>query len=303
MTVPSDYLVDRRRLSRAVSLWRALAVIAVFAAVAVGIGRFAAFGGGDYIARLDVENLILDDEERNEAIKLISEDDRAQALIVYINSAGGTVVGGERLYSALRRVAAEKPVVAVMGEVAASAAYMTALAADRIFAQQGTVTGSIGVIFQTAEVTDLLASLGIRPESIKSTPLKAAPSPLEKTTPEARAASQALVDDLYRMFVDMVAERRNLAGERLSAVTDGRVFTGRLALTNGLIDAIGGEKEAIDWLETERSVPSGLPVRPLRPRSRLSEMLGGFGELAEKTFLSEPLTLDGLIAVWQPSLR
>src|SRR3546814_10175780 len=126
----------------------------------------------------------------------------------------------------------DKPVVAVMGTTAASAAYMVALGADRIFARSGTITGSIGVLLQTAQVTDLLEAIGVTPISIKSSPLKAVPSPVEELTPAAREAAQEVVDAMYRMFVDLVRERRQLTGERLRGVTDGRIFTGRQAVTD-----------------------------------------------------------------------
>lgn len=303
MAFSGDQLVDRRRLARSLTLWRIIAILAVLAAVVIGIGRFAGLPSGAHIARLTVEGLIVDDDRRIEAIRRAAADPAVEALIVRIDSPGGTVVGGERLYATLREAASAKPVVAVLGSVAASAGYMVALAADRVVARRGTVTGSIGVIFQTAEITRLLEMIGVEPAIIRSAPLKAAPNPLEKITPRVRAATQALVDDTNRMFVEMVAERRGLAGADLDAVTDGRVFTGQLALGRKLVDALGGEREAITWLETERGVPADLPVRDLDVGGGLETLFASLRGLARKTVLSERLTLDGLVAVWQPALR
>jgi protease-4 len=180
---------------------------------------------------------------------------------------------------------------------------MVALAAERIFAREGTITGSIGVILQSADLTGLLGKLGIQAEAIKSAPLKAVPSPLEKLTPEGRAATQVLVDDMYAMFQDMVAASRNLPPAKVHELADGRVFTGRQALTAGLIDQIGGEPEARAWLAT-RGVPQSLPARKLDiPRE--DDFLSGMTDsmiraLTGKTYLSERLTLDGLVALWHP---
>ena len=199
--------------------------------------------------------------------------------------------------------AGKKPVVAVMGQVATSAGYMVAVAADRIFAREGTITGSIGVIMQTTELTGLLDKLGIATEAIKSGPLKAAPSPFEPMTPEVRRVSQALVADIHRMFVALVADRRALSLEQLRPLVDGRVFTGAAAVKNRLIDGIGGETEARVWLTEERNVDSNLRVRDVKSERNVDRWLDFLDRLDRKTMFSERLTLDGLVSVWHPALR
>jgi protease-4 len=303
MSLDADYLVDRRRLKRRLFLWRSLAIIALIAGVAAGVGRFAGFAHSDYIARLDVSGVIVDDAKRRKALDRISRDVKARALIVHINSPGGTVVGGEALYNALRKFGKHKPVIAVMGELATSAGYMVALAGNRIIARNGTITGSIGVIMQTTEVTGLLKNLGITTEAVKSGPFKAVPSPLEPMTPAVRRMAQSLVDDMFKMFVDMVAERRDLSPGDALALADGRVYTGRLAVEKKLIDGIGGEGEAISWLEKQSNIPPGLPVRDVRIDRDVSEWVDYFGSMGRKAVFSERLTLDGLISVWHPDLR
>jgi protease-4 len=219
MALDSDALVDRRRLKRWLTIWRAAAIFALLALVLVAVGRIGTLRGIDHIARLDIDGIILNDHDRLDAVDRIADDHRVKALIVSIDSPGGTVVGGEALFRALRAVAGKKPVVAVMDETAASGGYMVALAADQIFAHEATITGSIGVIFQSAEVTELLAKLGITPQEIKSGPLKAQPSPFEKLTPEARRVTQEVVNDIYDMFVKMTADRshrRRGRGDRLA---------------------------------------------------------------------------------------
>lgn len=299
-----DFLVDRRRLKRRLAVWRLLALVAAVSVVAVGVGK-TGWLGGPYVARLSVAGLITDDPARTRAIVDARNDSKVAAVIVRIDSPGGTVVGGETLFKELRAVAERKPVVAVMGELAASGGYMTALGADYILAREGTITGSIGVILQTTDVTGLLEKLGVTTEAIKSAPLKAVPSPLEPLTPEAREATRQLVMDIYGMFVDMVADRRRMDRAQAVQVADGRVFTGRQARSLGLIDAIGGETEARAWLES-KGVPRGLAVKELKieREDAWPELLGGaVSFLTGKTYLSERLKLDGLVAVWHPEMR
>ncbi|MCA3244896.1 MAG: signal peptide peptidase SppA [Azospirillum sp.] len=303
----SELIADRRRVRRSRSFWRAAAILLGVGVVAVAVGRTdLAREYSPYVAELRVAGMILEDQTRLEALEETMSRHSAKALLVRIDSPGGTVVGGESLFRTLREIAAEKPVVAVMGEMAASGGYMVALGADRIFAREGTITGSIGVILQTTEITGLLEKLGVSAEAIKSAPLKASPSPFERLTPDARAATQGLVDDMYAMFVDMVADRRGLDADKAKTLADGRVYTGRQAVANGLVDAIGGVNEARAWLE-EKGVSADLPLREIRVW-REEDWLGGLARAGiravfGKTYLPERLTLDGLVAVWHPDLR
>jgi protease-4 len=304
MSLDTDALIDRRRLKRRLTAWRILAVLALLAVALVILGkRGEAPWAKSHIARLSVEGVISDDRARDEALKTAMDDPNVKALIVYIDSPGGTVVGGENLYQRLRDIAAKKPVVATMGTLAASGGYMTAIGADYILARNGTVTGSIGVIMQTTDVTGLLDKLGIEAEAIKSAPLKAVPSPFEKLTPAGREATQVLVMDMYDMFVGMVADRRHLPHDVALKLGDGRVYTGRQAVENKLVDAIGGEAEARDWLAEARGVPRTTPVRDLKVERPEESLPGILGKAAGKALFSERLTLDGLVSLWHPDLR
>lgn len=255
---------------------------------------------GDYVARVDIHGVITSDLKRDEAIAAVAKDRRIKALIVTIDSPGGTVVGGESLFSQLRAVAQQKPVVAVMADVATSAAYMAALGTDRIIAREGTVTGSVGVILQTADVTGLLDRIGVKPETIKSSSLKAQPNPLEAFTPEAREATRKVVLDIYDSFVSLVRERRKLTEEQVAVIADGRIFTGRQALANGLIDQLGGEAEARTWLEAAKGVSADLPARSIEIDREGDPLSALVGMAIEKVLTSETLRLDGVVSLWHP---
>lgn len=302
MAIATDYLIDRRRLKRRLTVWQLLAVAAVVAVALVAYGRFDGLVSRTHVARLTVTGIIADDAERDEALEALKEDGSVKALIVRIDSPGGTVVGGEALYRRLYEISGRIPVVAVMGEVATSAAYMTALAGERIFAREGTLTGSIGVIMQTADITGLLDKLGIQPESIKSGPLKAQPNPFEPFTPAAREATEAVVADIYQMFVALVAERRAMGADAATGLADGRVYTGRQALANGLIDAIGGESEARQWLQDAKKISADLPVRDVASADTAEQVSRWLHRAAGKALFPERLNLDGLVSVWHPRL-
>jgi len=287
-------------LKRRLLFWRILAITILAVGAVTSLTNFKNFSGGDHIARLNVTGIIVDDIDREYALKSLKDDDEVLALIVRIDSPGGTVVGGESLYHQLKDLGQEKPVVAVMGSKATSAGYMIALGADHLVAREGSLTGSIGVLLQTTDITGLLEKIGVKPETIKSGPLKAQPNPLEKTTPAARKAIQAVVMDMYAMFVDMVAERRKMSPEAARSLADGRVYTGRQALANGLIDAIGSENEAIDWLREFAKIPSGLSVQDViieRPGQGWRSLING---MVGKALFSERLRLDGLVSLWHP---
>lgn len=304
MALEADQAVDRRRLKRRLSAWRIAAVVAVVALAFVALARYrtvvSPLVARPHVARLTVDGIITEDSDRLKALKEVARDSRVRALIVDIDSPGGTVVGSEELFQALRRVAAKKPVVAVMGTLAASGGYMTALGADHILARQGTITGSIGVIMQTADITGLLDKLGIKPEAIKSAPLKGVPSPVEPLTDAGRAATRAVVLDMYDMFVGMVADRRSLDIEDAKKLADGRIYTGRQAVALKLVDEIGGDEEARAWLESARGVPAGLPVYDVEIKHENAGVLGLVGGMIGKALFSERLTLDGLVALWHP---
>ena len=255
------------------------------------------------MAAIEISNVIFGEPARDAALRRVAADRGARALIVRINSPGGTVAGGEALFRSLRLVADRKPVVAVIGELGTSAGYLSALGADYIIAREGSITGSIGVILQSTDITGLLDKLGVKPESVKSSPLKSQPNPLEPFSEEARAATEAVVADIYDLFVGMVAERRRMSRERVAPLADGRIFTGRQALRQGLIDGIGGETEARDWLASAHGIAASLPVRSVKARRDDGILSGVLDDVFGKTLFSERLRLDGLISLWHPEFK
>lgn len=297
--------LHRERLKRQLRFWRLAALFAAAAALAAALYTLAGpvAAGSDYVARVHVEGFIRDDRALRRRLEEIAADDRARALLVAIDSSGGSAAAAEALYMALRRVGAAKPVVALMGTKAASGAYLVAIGADRIFARNATLTGSIGVILQAPQVAGLLETLGIGVDVVRSGPLKTVPNPVERLTFAGRAAAQALVDEIFAMFVDMVAERRPLVREEVLALADGRVFTGRSAVGNGLADAIGGEAAARDWLADNRGVERKLTTIDRDPERDAGWLERITGRLFGKNTAAESLLLDGLIAVWHPALR
>ena len=295
-----DRLLDRRRLKRGVAIWRALAIVALVAVALVAAAPFA-FDGGEHVARLWVNGLIEDDPARDRIIADLRDDDAVKAVVLRLDSAGGTAVGGEALYLSLRSLAEKKPVVAVLGTTATSAAYMAALAADRVLAREASLTGSIGVLFQTAEFSALLEEIGVRAEAIRSGPLKAKPTPYEQLDNPTRHAMRSVVTDIYESFLQLVMERRSLDRETALSLADGRVFTGSQAVKAGLVDAVGGEEEARAWLERVHGVAQTIPAADVTSDSG-EGLLGTIDAALERTLPTRTLALDGLIAVWHPEI-
>ncbi len=305
MSLEVDLILDRRRLKRRLLLWRVVAVVAVLVAALVVVRPGKVTGGGDYVARVSVDGMMLSDRKTVKALTEVLDDKHAKALVLAINSPGGSVTVGETLHALVARVAEKKPVVAVMGGTAASAGFMIAMPAQRIFARESTLTGSIGVLLQTGEISGLLKMLGITDETLVSGPLKNQPGLTRPMSEKGREVLQGIVDDLYDQFVAIVAKGRSMEPARVRELADGRAYTGRQALKLGLIDAIGGEKEARGWLAANKAVPEALDIRDVKPESLRDRLFaddaeGFFGGLM-KTLLSQSVSLDGGWALWQPS--
>jgi protease IV len=323
MSLDADLIVDRRRMRRKLTFWRVLAI----AVIALGIAGLAALssnrtgllGVRPYIARVTVSGLIRGDQDRVEALDKLGQSTLARAVIVHVDSPGGTTAGSEQLFDSLSRLRDKKPLVIVVDSMAASGGYITAIAGDHIVAQQTSLVGSIGVLFQYPNVADLLGKIGVKVESVKSTPLKAAPDGFEPTSPEATAALNSIIQDSYAWFKGLVQDRRHLTDAELATAADGRVFTGHQALDLKLIDELGDERTALAWLGKEKNVDTKLPVRDYELQSRLGDLpflhaaavavldAAGLDVLARQfdalgtVDAMERFNLDGLLALWHPA--
>ncbi len=320
MSLEIEAVLDRRQMRRRVTFWRSAAIMVIglmLGALMFGSDNLSALTGSKQIARIAIEGTITDDRDQIALLKKIKDAKNVEALIVFVNSPGGTTTGGESLYLALRDVASAKPVVAQFGTVAASAGYIVGLGTDHIVARGNTITGSVGVLAQWPEISELLGKLGVKFNEVKSGELKAAPNPFEPATEASRKVMQDTIDDGFRWFLSLVEERRGVKAQSIDGLVQGRIYSGRQALERKLVDEIGGETEAVKWLETQRGVTKDLKVVSWKPapESPWSQVTGSAGSAAgafarsivngmvEGIALAPSvgrLGLDGLVSVWQP---
>jgi protease-4 len=316
MATEAELIIDRRRLKRRLTFWRVAAVllfIAGLVALAASFGGFDLSKRQDHIARVKISGIITGDQPTLDLLADIGKEDHVKGLIIRIDSPGGTTAGSEAIYEAIRKIAKDKPVAAVMDTIAASGGYITAIAADHIVARGNTITGSIGVIFQWAEVSKLLETIGVQMQEIKSGDLKAEPSPFKPLSDKAREVSNLMVQDSFAWFTGLVAERRKLPLDKVKVLSDGRVYTGRQAVAEKLIDELGGEEKAVDWIKKEKKLPADIEVKDWAVPPEDTGLLGlglkitsgalkamGLPDLAQQAQMQK---LDGLLSVWHPSLQ
>lgn len=325
MATHADEIIDRRRLRKKLSFWRIITFIILGVALLAMVG-FGANKAGlsntkkEYIAKVSFTGVITNDEPMLDLLESLKEDKKAKAVIIHVSSPGGSTVGGEAMFEAIRELAEVKPVTATVGTLAASAGYMIASATDHIVARRSSILGSIGVLFQYADASQLLDKIGVKVKAIKSSPLKAEPSPFNPTSEEAVAMIDRLIQDSYKWFVDIVVDRRDMTRFEVLKLADGSIYTGNQSLENGLIDAIGGEAVAVKWLNEEKDISDTLKVivrKPIRPTDSIFsnpaalykvakifgiEMNAGEAKALEDA-LRERLPLDGLVSIWQGSPR
>ena len=318
MALRADEIIDRRRLRRKLTFWRvATLIVAALAIAALGYWAFGDSVGGagaDHIAQVRIEGTIVEDEDLLDRLDRIADAEAVKGVILTINSPGGTTAGGEAIFEAVRRIAEKKPVTAQVGTLAASAGYMIASATDHIVARKSSIVGSIGVLVQYPDLTGLMEKIGVGLESIKSSPLKAEPSPFNPTTEPERAMIRAMIMDSYDWFVGLVTDRRPLSREQVLALADGSVFTGRQALQLKLVDALGGEEVALEWLK-ERGVDADLKVIEWKPKGNgnfllarsltraIADAVGlpAAGPDLLRELGGDRIFLDGLLSLWQPA--
>ena len=315
MAFDLDHLVERRQLKRKLSMWRIVAVLALIViVVAFSLSFVMDDEGGstnkDHIAKIAFSGTIIGQERKLKLIRQLGEADRVKGVVVTINSPGGATSGGEAIYDALQELKKKKPVVASMDALAASAGYIIALPAERIFARRTTITGSIGVLFQYTDITQLMNTVGVEMRSIKSAPMKAEPNPFSGRNPEAEAMIAKMIDDSFQWFVDLVAENRPFDRERALELADGRVVTGGQAVDLQLVDELGGPEEAKNWLIQKHNLDKNLELVEWKPEPITQSFPFGFASKLFANWVPQPIIdlfdqrntavqLDGLVSVWQ----
>ena len=315
MSFEADHLIERRRLRRKVSFWRVAAILLLIASV-VGLGMIAAGQSSlvqrqnPHVAKIVFDGVILGEDRKLALLRQMAKSEAVKGVVIQINSPGGATSGGEAIYDELVALAKKKPVVASMDGLAASAGYMIALPAERIFARRSTITGSIGVIFQYTDVTSLMETVGVQMRSVKSTPLKAEPSPFTKYNPEAEAMIARMIDDSYLWFLGLVAKHRPFDIEKARELADGRVVTGGQAVELKLVDQLGGPKTAADWLLEKHKLDKSLEMIEWKPAPLREDLPFAMALNFVANWLPKPLIdlfaarkqvhqLDGLVSVWQ----
>lgn len=271
-----DLLIERSKLLKNVLLWK----IAFILSITLLLGLFFKdylksnksiskdYNNKNIIGVIEIDDKIKDIEKFHIMLDDIENTKSIKALVVNINSPGGSTGTFEKIYHKLNSIKAKKPVVAVMGNVAASGGYMASLASDKIYALNLTITGSIGVISMYPELVGLAEKLGIKFIQMKSSKLKAAPNPFEELTDEIKDARMTTIMDTYDYFVEIVAKERKLPLDEVKKFADGRVFTGRQALKLKMIDEIGTTENAIEWLKKDKKINENAVLKNIKPKNK-----------------------------------
>lgn len=285
-----DYLFERHKIlrhqRRLYFMFGVLLVVIFFNVFSEGFERVTSAPkiskNKDHIARIYVDGMIFADQGVVENLASIGQDDSIKAVILRMNSPGGSATMSEILTNELLKILANKPIVTVVEEIAASGGYMVSLASDYIFANHTSIIGSIGVYTDYFEFTELAKNLGIGVGTIKSAPLKATPNSFEKVTTEVLEAQEYFLEDIFKFFKNIVQQRRGMTDKEIELVADARIFTGIQAIDFKLIDAIGQENEALTWLSENRDVAEDLEVRDYdlykKPTNKFLDIVGVFSE-------------------------
>ena len=253
------------------------------------------------IAKINLEGIISDKNDFIDRVENINKNENIKGLLVVVNSPGGTFVSSKEVYDTLEKISKKIPTSVYMREIATSGAYLASLGVDKIFANNGTITGSIGVILQTAELTSLLEKLGIQPIVIKSGQLKAVPNPLENVDEENLSYMKKIIDRLQKEFIELVEKKRNLGVEAKSKISDGRIFTSKQAKALNLIDYVGNESDAIEWIKSEGNLSDEVNILELDAVNSFLDILKL--NVLKKSFNFFDLNLNnGILAIWTPGI-
>ncbi len=255
----------------------------------------------DFIAKISVEGVIQDRSDLVGKINDLVNNKKVKGLITIVNSPGGTYVGSKELYDSIRKLGKKVPTVVYMREIATSGGYLVALSSDKIFGNEGTITGSVGVILQTADITKLLEKIGINPVIVKSGELKAVPNPAEKLNDEKLNYLREVIQNMQREFLELVKLNRNISKSVLEIISDGRILTGKDAKKLELIDYVGNESDAIKWLKNEAKVDDDIQIVDFSIEKDLGSILG-LSFFKKKFNYLEQNFYNGFVAIWAPGL-
>ena len=255
----------------------------------------------DFIATISIEGIISNPEDTLNDLENINKSSNAKALLVNINSPGGTFVSSKELYDKIKEISKKIPVVTYMREMATSGGYLVSLASQKIFSNIGTITGSVGVILQTAEITELLEKIGINPIVIKSGKLKATPNPLEGLSENDSRYLNDVIKSMQLEFLSLLSENRNIESKTLEIISDGRIFTGKQAKELNLIDFIGSKSDAIKWLKDEAKLPQDIDILDFSKENQYEKLINM--RLFDKNFnFLKKNIYSGFLAIWDPKL-
>jgi protease-4 len=299
MAITSDNFIERALLRKKLSYWRIFSVIAIILFLLSLVEKNVHITKENYIARISFNDVIEDDHKLYKLLDDVAKDKAIKAVILEMDTPGGVAVAGETIFNKIMAIKKQKPVVVSMRGVCASAGYMIALAADRIFAMNGTITGSIGVILQAAEFSKLADKIGVTPITIKSGELKGNPSIAEPITDKSREVLQQMVDEFHLSFVKMVAENRHIDEDKVKIIADGRVYSSNKALELKLIDEIGDEENAIKWLQENKDISADLEVKDAKIKKDFDQSFAEITGLANFNFMKSGND-NILMLMWQP---
>ncbi len=214
----------------------------------------------NFIAKLSIDGVIYERNDILEKIDKLDKDMSAKGLLLIINSPGGTFVSSKEIFDSIKNIGKRIPTAVYMKEMATSGGYLVSLGAERIFSNQGTITGSIGVILQTADMSELLKKIGVNPVIVKSGELKSVPNPLEKINQNQIQYVEKIISLMQKEFLNILKDTRDISSEVIDLVSDGRILTGGQAKSMNLIDEIGSERDAIFWLKQRGNLEDDIPV-------------------------------------------
>lgn len=299
----TDYLLDRKSIKSKLAFWRNLAIFlgvlfffnSIFNKATNSLNPITS--PANYIARVKIEGLITSDQYRSEALKTIANDEQVKGVILHVNSPGGSPYGAEEIYADLRKLAEKKPLIVVMEDVATSAAYWLSLSGERILARKTTLTGSIGALMVAPDFSDLLDKIGVKVNVFKSGKLKAEPLPFNKIDENGKNYVQEVLLETFEIFINVVKSRRNLNNEALAIIKDGRSVTGLQAKKLGLIDEIGGEEEAFEWLVKTKKLDNKMQIKNVsleKPTNKIEKIL----QITSNTFTSAKKAISSNLMVF-----